>query len=400
MGLITDPVEKKLFKNLLLKSTIHLNPGNARKFYISCIDNAGYILKPQQTNISDNQSEPEDEEEELFRQMEEIYRRGPSLSDADVDFCELCNTQKIKGNNCKFCETYSDDVKLGYQESQQMSQRNIQGLSNLHTFIGPFDDSELSTGNRLSEINTWINMSKDEVELQKVNEIISNALNELNLSDYDNIRKMAVNMFWNIMNYYKNNFLKLKINKGDLRLGYIILVIEYSIIYFKRTKSINAIVKAVDGASLSMIPEARKNIKKIFAESPDYSFVLLNLESNLLATLCNLEFKFPLNIVNKIKQVKMDLLNSKIFSNPMTNVELAACIYYITSVPISSGGVLQEKGTFTIDGNKIKITQAFLQKQCSDTGNMTLSLLTKNKDLIIQFYRSNPGLKQRLMSIS
>jgi hypothetical protein len=137
---------------------------------------------------------------------------------------------------------------LGFQESQQMSQRNTQGLSNLHTFIGPFDDSELSTGNRLSEINTWINMSKDEVELQKANEIISNALNELNLSDYDNIRKMAVNMFWNIMNYYKNNFLKLKTNKGDLRLGYIILVIEYSIIYFKRTKSINSIVKAVDGA--------------------------------------------------------------------------------------------------------------------------------------------------------
>jgi hypothetical protein len=393
MGLITDPVEKKFFKNLLLKSTVHFNPANARKFYISCIDNAGYILKP---NISDNLSEPEDEQEELFRQMEEIYRQGPSLSESDTEFCELCNTQKIKEGNCRFCENYSGDVKLGYQESQQMTQRSTILPSTNRSFIGPLDDSLLTSGNRLSEINTWINMTKDEVELKKVNEVIADSLNALRLSDQDLIRKMAINIFWNIMEYYKNNYLKLKANKGDLRMGYVILAIEYSINYFGRTKSLDAIGQSIDGARLSMIPDARKNIKKIFAESPDYSFLLVNPESTLLSTLCNLEYKFPLSIVSKIKQVKSDLVNSKSFGNPIENVELAACIYYITSIPISKGGILQEKETFTIDGVQTKITQDFLKRYC---GNMTLSLLTKNTNVIIQFYKMNPNLKQRLISV-
>ena len=80
----------------------------------------------------------------------------------------------------------------------------------------------------------------------------------------------------------------------------------------------------------------------------------------------------------------------------MNNVELASCIYYITSIPINKGGIYPERLTFTIDSVKTKITQDFLNKYC---GTMTLALLTNNTKLIIDFYNKNPLLKQRLISI-
>jgi hypothetical protein len=389
MGLITNPVEKDFLKKLLLKSTVHYNPSNARKYYISCIEKAGYIKEPVEYS-PELPSEPVDEYSEYYKQMIDNFE------EQEKQICEICENEIEPGEICNFCAKYSADRPIGFTESQQMTQTNINQVNFNRTFIGPVDDVILNTNNRLSEINTWINMSKEEVELKKINDIISSALNNLQLSDQDNIRKMAINMFWNITNYYKTNVLKLKSNKGDLRTGYIILVIEYSIQYFRKTKDINSIVKAVEGASLSMIPEARKNIKKIFSESKNYSFILVEPESTLINSLCNLENRFPSEITSKIKQTKIDLINNKIFNNPLNNVELASCIYYITSIPINKGGIYPERLTFTIDSVKTKITQDFLNKYC---GTMTLALLTNNTKLIIDFYNKNPLLKQRLISI-
>jgi hypothetical protein len=145
-----------------------------------------------------------------------------------------------------------------------------------------------------------------------------------------------------------------------------------------------------------MIPEARKNIKKIFSDSRDYSFVLLDSEPKLISSLCNLENKFPQSITKKIKQTKADLINYKIFNNPITNVELAACIYYITSIPIYKGGVLQEKTAFIIDSENTKITQEFLKKYC---GSMSLNVLKRKIELIIEFYKKHPDLKQKIIIV-
>jgi hypothetical protein len=390
MSLITNPVEKDFFKNLLMKQTNNWLDSNARKFYINCIEKSGYFKQQIVPKIEQEES-TDLSEEDLYEQMKEFYKEQVQ---SNPTFCEICKSEKNQNGECKFCATYSQDIPIGFNESQQMTQRDVRGISFNRTFLGPLDDISFNTGNRLAEIQTWINMSKEEVELKKINDIISSALNVLNLSEQDNIRKMAVNMFWNISEYYNTNVLKLISNKGNLRTGYIILVIEYAIKYFGRTKSIEDIVRSVEGADLSMIPEARKNIKKIFSDSPDYSFVLLESEPVLMSSLCNLENKFPVSITSKIQQVKADLINNWVFSNPITNVELAACIYYVTSIPIDNGGILQEKSAFTIDSEKTKITYDFLKKYC---GIMTTSVLKTKIRSIINFYEKNPLLKQRII---
>jgi len=409
MGLITNPIEKDFFKKLLLSVTTRYSASNARKFYINCLEKSGYfdpvkIIEPESVYDQLN-------EEDLYEQMKDFYKEKEFY---EPNFCEICKNEIEPGEICKFCtipfrvkgtnipfrikdtNTYTQNTPIGFSESQQMSQRSIYGTDFNRTFIGPLDDIRLDTGNRLSEIQTWINMSKEEVELKKINDIISSALEVLKLSDQDNIRKMAVNMFWNISNYYKTNVLKLNSNKGNLRTGYIILVLDYSINYFGRTKNIDSIVQSVEGGDLSMIPEARKNIKKIFSDSRDYSFVLLDSEPKLISSLCNLENKFPQSITKKIKQTKADLINYKIFNNPITNVELAACIYYITSIPIYKGGVLQEKTAFIIDSESTKITQEFLKKYC---GSMSLTVLKRKIELIIEFYKKHPDLKQKIIIV-
>ena len=399
MGLVTNPVEKDFFKKLLLSITTRYSASNARKFYINCLEKSVYfdpikIIEPEAIYDELN-------EEDLYDQMKDFYKEKEFY---EPNFCEICKNEIEPGEICKFCaipfrvedtNTYTQNTPIGFSESQQMSQRSIYGPDFYRTFIGPLDDIRLDTGNRLSEIDTWINMSKEEVELKKINDSISSALEVLKLSDQYNIRKMAVNMFWNISNYYKTNVLNLKSNKGNLRTGYIILVLDYSINYFGRTKNIDSIVQSVEGGDLSMIPEARKNIKKIFSDSKEYSFVLLDSEPKLISSLCNLENKFPESITKKIKQTKADLINYKIFNNPITNVELAACIYYITSIPIYKGGVLQEKTAFIIDSESTKITQEFLKKYC---GSMALSVLKKNIELIIGFYKKHPDLKQKIIN--
>ena len=393
MGLVTNPVEKDFFKKLLLSITTRYSASNARKFYINCLEKSGYfdpikIIEPE--SIYDELNELN--EEDLYDQMKDFYKEKEFY---EPNFCEICKNEIEPGEICKFCATYTQNTPIGFSESQQMSQRNIHGNDFNRTFIGPLDDIFLDTGNRLSEIQTWINMSKEEVELKKINDSISSALEVLKLSE-DNLRKMAVNMFWNISNYYKTNVLNLKSNKGNLRTGYIILVLDYSINYFGRTKNIDSIVQSVQGGDLSMVPEARKNIKKIFSNSKEYSFVLLDSEPILMKSLCNLENKFPENITKKIKQIKYDLINNKIFINPITNVELAACIYYVTSIPIYKGGVLQEKTIFIIESVPTKITQEFLKKYC---GSMALSILKRNTELIIEFYKKHPDLKQKIISL-
>ena len=134
--------DKEFLSRLLKKATLRKSPARAREFYWDCIKNLGYSDQPVLVDYSEIE-EPEDPYA-VFKQMES-------------------GTQDTLPMNREY---YSPPV-LGVAESQQMSISDQYGFN--RTFIGPLESSfTTSSGNRLSEINKWINVSNEETELKKV----------------------------------------------------------------------------------------------------------------------------------------------------------------------------------------------------------------------------------------
>jgi len=362
--------DKEFLSRLLKKATLRKSPARAREFYWDCIKTLGYSDQP----VFREYSEIEESEDpyDVFKQMES----------------GTTDTQTLPMNR----EYYAPPV-LGVAEGQQMSVSDQYGFN--RTFIGPLDSSfTTSSGNRLSEINNWINVSNEETELKRVIEIIDQVLNGLGLSELLNIRRFSINMYWNIMQYYKTNSLGLTINKGTLKLGYITMVIYYSLVYFKKNFTIESIVRFIPDANISYVPRAKKNIMLIFRESPNYSFILgNNSEFSENSGTCNKIIEMlPPNVQRIINKVKNDL--SENIQRPLSNIQIAACIYFVTSVPSGKGGIFQTR-LKVIDNNnsEIKITTEFLMSRC---GNFAPATLTKNVNAIISFYKNNPDLKNEL----
>jgi len=354
--------DKEFLSRLLKKATVRKSPARAREFYWDCIKNLGYSNQPVKIEYPEIDYSESEDPYAVFKQMESNAPLVPNR------------------------EYYSPPV-LGVAESQQMSISDQYGFN--RTFIGPLESSfTTSSGNRLSEINKWINVSNEETELKKVIEIIDQVLNGLGLSELLNIRRLSINMYWNIMQYYKTNSLGLTINKGSLKLGYITMVIYYSLVYFKRNVTTESIVRFIPDASISYLPRAKKNIMLIFRESPNYSFILSNNTNNT-----NSIGVLPPNVQRIINKVKNDL--SRSIQTPLSNIQIAASIYFVTSVPLSKGGIFQTRLRI-IDGNnsEIKITTGLLMEKY---GNFAPATLTKNVNAIITFYKNNPDLKNELV---
>ena len=361
--------DKEFLSRLLKKATLRKSPARAREFYWDCIKNLGYSDQPVKIEYSEIDYSESEDPYAVFKQMES------------------------KNTNTIDREYYSPPVLpvLGVAESQQMSISDQYGFN--RTFIGPLESSfTTSSGNRLSEINKWINVSNEETELKKVIEIIDQVLNGLGLSELLNIRRFSINMYWNIMQYYKTNSLGLTINKGTLKLGYISMVIYYSLVYFKRNANIESIVRFIPDASISYVPRAKKNIMLIFRESPNYSFIHSEFSENL-GTCNKIIETLPNNVQRIINKVKNDLYQN--IQRPLSNIQIAACIYFVTSIPMSKGGIFQTRLRITDNMNsEIKITTGLLMDRC---GNFAPATLTKNVNAIITFYKNNPNLKSELV---
>jgi len=351
-----NSITKDFLKQLLLKQTARKSPAKAREFYWNCIVSSGYSAEREST---EDQEYDEDDPYSIF---------------------QLQNVSVQQGGNVDY---YSQKT-LGVTESQQMSISDQYGFN--RTFIAPLDNNAVtSSGNRLSELNTWISVSPEETQLKKVAEIIDEVLNGLRLNESTNVRRLAINMYWNIMQYYSTNSLNLSINKGYLKIGYITLVIYYALKYFKYSINIESVVKLVPDARLSYIPKAKKNIQLIFKESPNYSFVNSEFLENSACD--NITKLLPNNINVLIENVKRDLIESRIFNYPLSTIQNAACIYYVTSVPLNKGGKLQKRLEITdpVTLQTTKITIEYLASKCG--GNFTSPTLAKYVSSIINYYR-------------
>jgi hypothetical protein len=130
----------------------------------------------------------------------------------------------------------------------------------------------------------------------------------------------------------------------------------------------------------------------IFRESPNYSFLYSEFSENY-GTCNKIIETLPNNVQRIINKVKNDF--SQNIQRPLSNVQIAACIYFVTSVPMSKGGIFQTR-LKVVDGNnsEIKITTGLLMEKC---GNFASATLTKNVNAVITFYKNNPDLKNELV---
>ena len=146
------------FKRLLLKETQHKKSFfTAREYYWDCITSYGdkyYDSGRKCVPIE----EPTDEPEDPFAVFNLINQPEK------VAFCKNCDAKMSKSGICEYCDYI--EPKLGFQESQQMSQSNVYGFN--RTFIGPYSDLTTKSGNKLSELQKWITIDPQEMEIKKV----------------------------------------------------------------------------------------------------------------------------------------------------------------------------------------------------------------------------------------
>ena len=357
-------------KKKLLDATKNKSDKNAREYYWNCIKEYGYseelISNPYLSDSEDSDSS--DDEYSAF----EEYSSG---SGSGI---------KSKNKKKRINEYYSPG-EISYSETQHLT---LQNERTQRTFIQPGDNSLI---NRLSELNTWTSVTSEDNDLRKVNEIIDFALNNIiKTQDYKNIQKLALNMYYNILKYYASNLLNLQSNQGNLKKGFIVLVIYYSLVYFKMNVGIEQIISLVPDARLSQVPKAREYIELIFEGNDNYSFIFDNPEQEYVKGLCGLEKLLPAEVIFKINKVKNQLIAFNIFSSPLSGIQIAACIYFVTSLGISKGGITQKRLTVNLNGVDSNITMRLLSTTCGPS--FAEATLTKNVKIIADFYKKNRGL--------
>jgi hypothetical protein len=131
----------------------------------------------------------------------------------------------------------------------------------------------------------------------------------------------------------------------------------------------------------------------IFRESPNYSFITSEISGNSQCD--NIMKLLPQYIQRIINKVKDDLIKYNNLDS-LSNLQIAACIYFVCSVTINNGGVLQKRLLITdLTTNKqIKITTEFLGNKC---GKFAAATLSNNVNKIVTFYNSHENLKSQLL---
>jgi hypothetical protein len=218
------------------------------------------------------------------------------------------------------------------------------------TFIGPGNE-------RLSELQRR-GIHSEESTLNKVITEIESTLGVLLQSninmDINLIKKTALQMYSFIMNYYKDNIYGLKQNKGSLKRGYIGLVLYYSLKYH----GINITESDIPGISIADLPEAQRNIKRIFNGVKGYEFLYQKSTSKKFC-----DIPLPQNLLDKVNEI-VDT-----FGNEFT----IASIYYVCNK------MYRDRIKILIDGELKFITYSLLSEHC----NVSQNDIKKNINIII-----------------
>ena len=316
MSNLTDPFRIDQLKFLL--SELHKNkkPGNQRKFLIDCIEKHGYIKKS-------NESIDDTFEEVAYSEITNEENEGNQGNQWNQD----------NQNN----QNYVRDLKYNYTR----------------TFFNP----ESKEFTRLAEIQKY-GIDPEEMQLAKISEKIDNALNVLSVNELENVKNVAMNIYYNILLYYNSgNPFGLLTNTGSIKKGFIALCLFYALKSNKIMVSKEKVVRAFEGEiMLSDLVTADKNIHRIFEKSPGYSFIYESVYD-----LCG--FSFDISLTQQIKET----LNEIKEVIPISAKSIGAAIYYVHK------------------NNKKKITFEEIANKCK---NVSASTISKCHKEIIAFYQN------------
>jgi transcription initiation factor TFIIIB Brf1 subunit/transcription initiation factor TFIIB len=199
-------------------------------------------------------------------------------------------------------------------------------------------------------------------------------------------------MYLEIMEFYKNPHVipEIKSNSKGLKRGYIAMVVYYSLVLNKNAVSKENIVKYFDnGVIPSELFEADKFIKLIFQNKKKYSFIF---ETNVyIKDLCGmrqiLTESLGQSVVSKIYKV-LDQQGLEPGKGRKSPKDIAAAIYFITSVTASKGGVLPEK----LKIKNLEVTIEYLASHCK----VSAKTISETKKELVEFYKINPDLKKEI----
>jgi hypothetical protein len=208
-----------------------------------------------------------------------------------------------------FTEEENEEVQAEFNPNQ---------ISDLkYRFTRTFFEPTSTSFARLAELQKY-GIDPQEMELAKVSEKIDTALNQLNLNNLEYIKNIAMNMYYNILLYYNSgNPLKLITNSGKVKKGFIFFVVFYALKFSKIPILKETLINNFQGITLSDLPEADKNIHRIFEKSPGYSFIY------------ETDYDLCAKLDPDIKQKVYDLLESIKDKISINKKNIAAVIYHI-----------------------------------------------------------------------
>lgn len=287
-------MDKKIIKHLIttfLKKKFR-NPERQKKFLIDCIESNGYIKQGYHLNL--NEENQEETEEDLYQYF---------------NFQETTTVNNFT-NSHDFQETFNSPTSV-----------DPYGFN--RTFIHANNG-----GDKLAELQKR-GITYEETQFNKVKEQIESIIAKLFYGkmdiDQDRIVQTALNIFLNILIYYKTNPFGFSEIKGSLKQGYIFLTIYYALIYNNNFVERERLIESTDSIRLRDLPVAERNIKIIFNGVTGYDFIFNN---NIIDFKRFLKSTVNIDSREFLKQIETVIEETRSFI-PSTRLGIYSIVYFV-----------------------------------------------------------------------
>ena len=291
-----DTLNKKILKHLVTSyvNKRFRNDNKKRDFLINCIDSHGYI---ESHEYIESQSGVEEENfDELYDQFEN-FNQGDTQDNLN-----------------------HEDFRPSIQEQSQTS---VDPYGFNRTFI----HANSYTADKLNLLQKR-GITYEETQFIKVKEtmesIILGFLQSKSDTDPEKILQTALNIYLNILIYYKQNPYSFTENKASLKNGYIFLCVFYSMVYNNVYVTIPSLMDHSGKIRLRDLPTAERNIKMIFNGVNGYTFMKNKLTinpKNVFNKTVNIDHKKFLDDINKILEETQE----------STSLGLYSIVYFVSN---------------------------------------------------------------------
>jgi hypothetical protein len=340
-----DSIEKKLLKQQITKllNKKFRNPIKQRKFLIDCIDSHGYILKEN----------PDQDLEDLEENFDDLYEQ--------------------------FMPNHTSSVNEGNYSTELVQSLAEQGQSSVdpYGFNRTFIHANSHADDKLAELQKR-GITYEETQFNKVKEKMEELIvrSIKRDEDSDKILQTALNIYLNILIYYKDNPFGFTDIRGSLKKGYIFLCVYYSLIYNNNYIDRATLIENSDTIRLKDIPLADENMKKIFNGVKGYSFLNKSYHGSINPG------KFLSNTVNikskeLLKKIEIVIEETKSFV-PLTKLGIYSIIYFVCN------DYLPFKVKIMYNENETRVTYKILNEVFGSFASATVRKIT---DSLLKFYR-------------